>query len=139
MKLYLDISTFSELADRMMPEGAKFSLEPYSRRLWLREVQLGIVNDINLTDLNSHDEHRALVGQHLSDLAHIGYMLTEQERATLGRYGAWMEALIHGEILPFTLDQKRFILVGEGRLDAEAEFEKLWKNVVRVRGVLRGI
>ncbi|XEI31261.1 DUF413 domain-containing protein [Aeromonas veronii] len=133
MKLHLDFSSLIELADRIMLIRVDFSLTPYSRRLWLREIESGIVNDDLLDELRNNDEHTTLIGKHLSDLARIGFMLTMEDRKILGKYGAWMEALIYGHISPCTLGQKRFILTAEKILEPKNEIERLWQSVMNVR------
>lgn len=137
MKLCLDFSDLTHLAERMMPEGLNFSLKPYSSVFLPKDIELAVGKDINLIELDYHDAHKALIGQYLPDLARIGYLLTERERSILGKYGAWMEALADGRILPFTPEQKRFIFVGEGKADAHTEFEKVWQNVIKVRQEIR--
>jgi len=133
MKLHLDFSELTNLAKLMMPEGINFSLNTYTSMFLLNDIELAFDKDINFIEFDNHDEHKVLIGQYLSDIASISYFLTEREMSILGKYGAWMEALADGRILPFTPEQKRFILVGEGKLDAHTEFEKIWQHVIKIR------
>ncbi len=133
MKLHLDFSELTNLAKLMMPEGINFSLNTYTSMFLLNDIELAFDKDINFIEFYNHDEHKVLIGQYLSDIASISYFLTEREMSILGKYGAWMEALADGRILPFTPEQKRFVLVGEGKLYAHTEFEKIWQHVIKIR------
>lgn len=133
MKLLLDFSELTNLAKLMMPEGINFSLNTYTSMFLLNDIELAFDKDINFIEFDNHDEHKVLIGQYLSDIASISYFLTKREMSILGKYGAWMEALADGRILPFTPEQKRFILVGEGKLYAHTEFEKIWQHVIKIR------
>jgi uncharacterized protein YifE (UPF0438 family) len=83
------------------------------------------------------DAHEELIDICLSDISHIGYKLTKRERAILGKYGAWMEALIDGRIAPFTLGQRRFIQVSKRQAEARTELEQTWVAVINARNEIK--
>lgn len=70
-------------------------------------------------------EHTALIqrtGFPIPDDA----MLQAQERELLTRYGYWLEALANYTLVPVTTEQKRFVQVAHGEVEAQSAFEIAW-------------
>ncbi|EMJ9288205.1 DUF413 domain-containing protein [Raoultella ornithinolytica] len=134
MKLKLDFSGLTEIAQKMMPEGIDFTLSSLMIDSENIDVNFDMSREI---EQSSRDDHKNLIGHYLSDLAIIGYLLTFNERKILNKYGAWMEALISEEIPPLTSAQRRFINVHKGLEEVESEFERIWIKVIQVRSALK--
>jgi uncharacterized protein YifE (UPF0438 family) len=70
--------------------------------------------------------------EHEIELARTGYTLppggdfTDQERATLVRYGHWMAALAAGRLEPQTADQRHFVDMCRGEVEPSTPFEWAW-------------
>ncbi|WP_323061059.1 MULTISPECIES: DUF413 domain-containing protein [Aeromonas] len=134
MKLNLDFSGLTEIAQRMMPEGIEFTFTPLVAESKSADGGFDIREEI---EESSRDDHKNLIGHYLSDLAKIGYLFTVDERKILNKYGAWMEALTSKKIPPLTTAQVRFINVHEGLENAESEFERIWCKVIQARNALK--
>jgi len=69
---------------------------------------------------------------HDTELARTGYPvppggdLTDSERASLARYGHWMDGLNRGRLAPNTDDQRHFVAVAHGEAEPETPFEWAW-------------
>lgn len=76
--------------------------------------------------MDLRQQHRDLIGVPADGLAHLGYLLTEEERRFLNKYGAWLEALAKGAIQPLSPEQSAFVRVAAGEAEPSAFAELLW-------------
>jgi len=58
-------------------------------------------------------------------------LCSDDELEVLTRYGAWMAALMHGAIDPYTESQKRFVEMCQGLCSAESDYEVAWSHYMK--------
>lgn len=95
--------------------------------------------DFDICDCGNHEESKTSDKVHRSFLRKQFFkhndLFTDGELSHLIRYGTWLQALVEGEILPVTDDQRRFIKVAYGRLEPESDFELVWVKFQRLRAL----
>ena len=95
------------------------------------------IHKLNDENDSLRDAHLNYIGKTLNGLTGVASELTKEDTSILGKYGAWMEALLKKEIQPFTEAQKIFIEnmsldgVAEGYIKGNTIFEEAWINFER--------
>ena len=77
--------------------------------------------------------HKSFIGKNISDITGIGWMLSEDQRDLLKKYGAWMEALVSGKIEAYTVQQKEFIARVKDKKEPFTIFDFTWRSVIEAR------
>ena len=100
-------------------------------------TRLKSIHKLNDENDSLRDAHLNYIGKTLNGLTGVASKLAKEDTSILGKYGAWMEALLKKEIQPFTEAQKIFIEnmslggVAEGYIKGNTIFEEAWINFVR--------
>jgi uncharacterized protein YifE (UPF0438 family) len=77
--------------------------------------------------MDHREVHKSLLKQSFSPLLRPDGF-TEADWAFLQKYGAWLHALMHGDIEPITKEQVHFIQVCNEMAPPISEPERIWKN-----------
>ena len=102
-----------------------------------KRTRLKSIHKLNDDNDSLRDAHLNYIGKTLNGLTGVSSKLTKEDTSILGKYGAWMEALLKKEIQPFTEAQKKFIEkmslggVVEGYIKGDTIFEEAWINFER--------
>lgn len=120
-------------------ERKEITLEDADAQGLPSELWSSYIWNLDICDCGDHEESKISDKVHKSFLRkqffkHNG-LFTDGELSQLTRYGTWLEALVEGEILPVTNDQRRFIKVAQGRLEPESDFELLWIKFQRLHAL----
>ena len=86
------------------------------------------IHKLNDENDSLRDAHLNYIGKTLNGLTGVASKLAKEDTSILGKYGAWMEALLKKEIQPFSEAQKEFIKVAEENSEGNTIFEEAWIN-----------
>jgi len=75
--------------------------------------------------MRPHRNHRAYIGQPFTP-KHSLDGFSEDEKAILSEYGAWMQAMSSIEVEPVTDAQRHFVEVCAELVEPETAFEQVW-------------
>jgi hypothetical protein len=79
---------------------------------------------------NTADDAKDLIGKPASELPRVAYLLEEEHRNILAKYGAWLEALALERIEPSNPMQNRFMATVRGIELPMTPYEKAWNAYV---------
>lgn len=72
------------------------------------------------------EDHKELLARKDYALKCSHKIFTADEYEILREFGYWLEGLASGAIQPFTLEQRHFVTVAQGKTEPVEPFEKLW-------------
>lgn len=82
--------------------------------------------------MNDQTKHAEFLKNKFHVLEEVSKEMDSAQLAALERYGAWLQALERGDILPRTKEQERFLLVCNGVEPPGNVIEMAWYNYKKI-------